>query len=52
MESPTMMRIECPWCAGAATIEVADGDEFSCADCTIRVEIVGPAADELVALAA
>ncbi len=47
-----MMSIECPWCAGSATIEVADGHEFSCTECAIRVEIVGPSASEPVALAA
>ena len=47
-----MMSIECPWCAGSATIEVADRDEFDCTDCAIRVEIVGPSAAEPVALAA
>jgi hypothetical protein len=47
-----MMSIECPWCAGSATIEVAERDEFSCADCAIRVEIVGPSTSEPIALAA
>ncbi|MEA2631268.1 MAG: hypothetical protein QOE66_1487 [Chloroflexota bacterium] len=47
-----MINVECPWCAGSATIEVAHGDEFSCPECAIRVEIVGPAAGDLVALAA
>ena len=36
-----MIDVECPWCAGPATVEVADGDEFSCAGCAVRVEIVG-----------
>ena len=47
-----MMIVECPWCAGSATIEVADGDEFSCTACAIRVEIVPSAAAEQVVLAA
>jgi hypothetical protein len=47
-----MMRVECPWCAGPATVEVADGDEFSCTDCSILVEIVAPSRSEPVALAA
>jgi hypothetical protein len=47
-----MMNVECPWCAGPATIEVADGDEFSCTDCSIRVEIAPSSASEPVARAA
>jgi hypothetical protein len=39
MESRAMCNVECPWCAGSATIEVADRDEFSCSGCAIRVEI-------------
>jgi hypothetical protein len=39
VESSAMINIECPWCAGTATVEVADGDEFSCTACSIRVEI-------------
>ena len=35
-----MFDIECPWCAGPATVEVAERDEFECAGCAIRVEIV------------
>lgn len=34
-----MLTVECPWCAGPATVEVADGDEFRCAGCAIKVEI-------------
>jgi hypothetical protein len=47
-----MMSVECPWCAGVATIEVADGDEFSCTDCSIRVEIAPSSPSEQVARAA
>ena len=38
-ESRAMISIECPWCAGVASIEVAEGDEFTCRGCAIRVEI-------------
>ena len=34
-----MISVECPWCAGSATVDVADGDEFTCTGCAIRVEI-------------
>ena len=34
-----MMNVECPWCAGPATVEVGDGEGFACAGCAIRVEI-------------
>jgi uncharacterized Zn finger protein (UPF0148 family) len=48
-ESPAMINVECPWCAGAATVEVADGDVFECAACAIRVEIAPePSAEPLV----
>lgn len=46
-----MINVECPWCAGTATIEVADGDDFECSGCAIRIEIA-PEAVESVALAA
>ena len=43
-----MFDIECPWCAGPATVEVAESDEFACAACVIRVEVVAaPARDPL-----
>jgi hypothetical protein len=54
-ESQAMISIECPWCAGSATVDVADGDEFHCSGCAIRVEIApGPKAEipEPVTLAA
>jgi hypothetical protein len=51
MESKTMITVECPWCAGPASVEVADGDEFSCTGCAIRVEIAPEPAHE-AALAA
>jgi len=44
------MNVECPWCAGPATVEVADGDAFECDGCAIRVEISEPV--EAAALAA
>jgi hypothetical protein len=35
-----MMVVECPWCAGSATVEVAEGaDGFECRGCAVRVEI-------------
>ncbi len=43
-----MFDIECPWCAGPATVEVAEGDEFECVVCAIRVEVIGgPVSDPL-----
>jgi ribosomal protein S27E len=51
MESQ-MMNVECPWCAGSATIELADDTEFQCIECAIRVEIAPPAAAEPIARAA
>jgi len=47
-----MINVDCPWCDGSATIEVADGDEFSCTGCAIRVEVAPESAGEPVALAA
>lgn len=47
-----MMHVECPWCAGSATVEVAGGGEFSCADCSITVELAPEPIAEAVALAA
>jgi hypothetical protein len=51
-EPRAMISVECPWCAGSATIEVADRDEFSCAGCAIQVELAPEAAVEAGALAA
>ena len=47
-----MMVVECPWCAGSATVEVAEGDAFECSGCAIRVEIAREPASEPVARAA
>ena len=47
-----MFDIECPWCAGPATVEVAEGDEFSCAGCAIRVEVVAVTGTDPLAQAA
>ena len=47
-----MMNVECPWCAGQATVEVADGDEFSCSGCSVRVEMAPEPVEEPVARAA
>jgi hypothetical protein len=47
-----MINIECPWCAGAATVEVADGNEFSCTACSIRVDIAPEPLAEPAGLAA
>jgi hypothetical protein len=46
-----MIRVECPWCDGPATIEDAD-EAFECAGCAIRVELAPPPATESVARAA
>ena len=47
-----MITVECPWCAGSASVEVADRDEFICAGCAIRVEIAPVPVPEQVAHAA
>jgi sarcosine oxidase delta subunit len=48
-----MMVVECPWCAGSATVEVAEGgDAFECRGCAVRVEIAPEPAREPVARAA
>jgi len=47
-----MANVECPWCAGSATVEVADGDGFSCAGCAIQVDIAPEPVREPVARAA
>ena len=52
MERSVMFDIECPWCAGPATIEVAERDEFACAGCAIQVEVVAAAATDSLAHAA
>jgi hypothetical protein len=44
-----MINVECPWCAGPATVEA---DEFSCAECVVSVEIAPAASSEPVARAA
>ena len=47
-----MISVACPWCAGSATIEVADGGDVECTTCAIRVEIAPDPLTEPVALAA
>ena len=47
-----MMHVECPWCAGPATIEAGAAGEFECAACAIRVEIAPEPVSEPVARAA
>jgi hypothetical protein len=47
-----MMTVECPWCAGPATVEVAESDEFSCSGCSVRVEMAPDPVAEPVARAA
>jgi len=47
-----MFDIECPWCADPATVEVAERDEFECAGCAIRVEVVGGQVNDPLAQAA
>ncbi len=46
-----MISVECPWCDGPATVELAD-DAFDCAGCAIRVELAPPPTIEDVARAA
>jgi len=45
-----MMNVECPWCAGSAT--VADGGEFDCPDCAVRIELAPDPITETIAVAA
>jgi len=47
-----MISVECPWCAGSASVEVADGHEFNCSGCAIRVELAPDPVTEPVARAA
>ena len=47
-----MSVVECPWCAGPASVEVAEGDVFECSRCAIRLEIAPDPIAEPVALAA
>jgi hypothetical protein len=51
-ESRTMLHVECPWCAGAVALEVADGDGFHCPDCSIKVEFATDPVETPVAIAA
>jgi hypothetical protein len=46
-----MFSVECPWCDGPATIEIA-ADAFDCAECAIRVELAPQPTAEPVARAA
>jgi hypothetical protein len=50
----TMVHIECPWCAGSASIDgdAGDNDTFRCVDCAITVDLADPAATEGLAVAA
>jgi len=45
-----MMNVECPWCAGSAT--VVEGDGFSCPDCAIAVDLAPDPITEPIAVAA
>jgi hypothetical protein len=47
-----MIKVDCPWCDGSATVDVAEGDEFGCAGCAIRVELSSDPSGEPVARAA
>jgi hypothetical protein len=47
-----MFDIECPWCAGPATVEVAERDEFECAACVVRIEVIGSSVTDPLAKAA
>ena len=49
-----MLHIECPWCAGPATIDAdaTSGDQFSCPDCMIRVEVASTPVADVIDLAA
>ncbi len=47
-----MMHVECPWCAGAATVEVADRDVFQCPACSVEVEFAPEPVAAPIAVAA
>jgi transcription elongation factor Elf1 len=48
-----MTHVECPWCAGEATVETAGQvGQVVCADCSIRVEIAADMTSEVIAKAA
>ena len=49
--SGQMIRVDCPWCDGPATVDSAD-ETFECAECSIRVELAAPPATESIARAA
>ena len=34
-----MIHVECPWCAGPAGVELADGGQVECVECAVRVEL-------------
>lgn len=51
------MDVECPWCAGEATIEVVTagarhGATFTCATCSVDAEMAPEPVGRLVAAAA
>jgi hypothetical protein len=46
-----MIRTECPWCDGQATVDSVE-DAFECVACAIRVELAPPPATEPIAEAA
>ncbi len=49
-----MLFIDCPWCAGPATIDVDAGghDAFHCEACAVRVDLAASPAEDLLAVAA
>ena len=47
-----MFSIECPWCTGSATVDMAEGAGFQCADCAVKVDIAPDPVPEPVARAA
>jgi sarcosine oxidase delta subunit len=50
----TMLHIECPWCAGQASIEsdAGNGDTFRCVDCAVSVDLADPSTTDGLAAAA
>ncbi len=47
-----MMHVECPWCAGPATVEAGPAGAFECTGCAVRIDIAPEPVSEPVARAA
>lgn len=48
-----MVHVECPWCAGVASIQVDDDSgRLECVECSIKVELAADPGPEVAAMAA